>query len=60
MSNKFPKADSAIYGFFGFIALCFVEYALFTHDWFYLAVAYLLGGNLLRVVNYYGDERDSD
>ncbi len=54
--NKFPKNYSRIYGFAGILALGFVGVALVTHDWFYLAVAYIVAGNLYRVVNYQGDE----
>lgn len=52
--EKIPKKLENVYGLFGLIGLGFIVVALITHDWFYLATAYVLGGNLYRVINYNG------
>lgn len=53
---KFPKGHQYIYGFYGLLQLTLFIIGLVTHDWFWLAAAFVAGANLFRVINYEGDE----
>ncbi len=53
---KFPKGHQKVYGLQGLIGLILFIIGLYTHDWFWLAAAFVGSGNLYRVVNYEGDE----
>ena len=53
---KFTKKMQEYYGIQNLIALVFIIISIIKHDFFYLAVGFIMSGNLYRVVNYQGDE----
>ena len=53
---KIPKEKINGYGFQSIMQLIFIVMALYTHDWFYLLACYVITPNLIRIINYDGEE----
>lgn len=55
---KMTNKTSAIYGIQTIVQIIFFVIGLYSHDWFYLLAAFIIGPNLYRVINYEGNEND--
>ena len=56
--NKLPSSYSATLAFMTIIQVIFIVIGIVKHDYFYLAVSFVLNSNTFRVVNYQGEEKD--
>ena len=56
---KYPKENLAVLGVLGLIQVIFIVIAIVKHDWFYLAVSYVLNSNVTKVINYDGEESNN-
>ena len=55
---KIPAKYTSVTAVIGLVQVIFIVMGIVNHDYFYLAVAFVLNSNIYRVINYQGDESD--
>ena len=54
---KLEKSKLGAYALQTLFQIIFLVIGIYTHDWFWLAVVWVISPNLYRIINYTGEEK---